>query len=202
MVADDHSIVIEGIRRLLASEFEVVAEAADGRELLAAVREHAPDVVVTDIGMPLLNGIEATRRIRDFAPDVRIVVLTMYRETGYAAQCLQAGALGYVLKANATAELVPAVHAVLRGRRFISGVLDTDAILKVLSSRCAAALTDRQREVLELLAEGRTAKEIGRVLSVSPKTVEYHKNQLRQRLQVNSTAELVRFALSSRIVPH
>jgi DNA-binding NarL/FixJ family response regulator len=205
ILADDHQVVAEGLHGLLAARFDVVAVVADGQALLAAARSLEPDVVVADISMPLVGGIEATLRLRREQPGVKVVILTMHREDAYARRALEAGASGYVLKVAAPAELILAIEAALAGRTFVTPELESVLVKRRERSRTptadpAATLTPRQREILQLLAEGRTAKEVGAVLGISARTVESHKYELMRALGVERSAELVQYAVKHQLV--
>jgi DNA-binding NarL/FixJ family response regulator len=193
ILADDHKIVLDGLRQLLAAEFEIVATAPDGRELVRLVKELRPEVVVADISMPLLNGIEAARQL----PGVKFVFLTMHPEPSYLLRALQAGALGYVLKHAAAEELTVAIRRALVGKTYVSPGLRTPAVEEMPRS---LELTPRQREVLQLLAEGKSAKEIGAILEISPRTVETHKYAMMDGLGVRTSAELVQHAIKEGLV--
>jgi DNA-binding NarL/FixJ family response regulator len=200
LVADDHKILAEGLRSLLEPEFELVGIVADGRELLAAARELCPDVVVLDISMPTLNGIDAAGQLRAAGSTARIVFLTMHREATYAARAMDAGAAGFVLKHAATSELVMAIREVVQGRTYVTPLIAADLLREYRDGpghRPAAVnqLTPRQREVLQLVAEGHSSKEIARLLHISPRTAEFHRARLMEVLGATGTADLVRFAL-------
>lgn len=209
MLADDHTLVRAGIRALLEKlpDVKVIGEAGDGREVLNLVKAQPPDVVLLDIAMPGLNGLEATERMaRDF-PAVRIIILTMHDNEEYVLRALKAGAAGYLLKKSATAELATALHQVLRGEiylcREIAAHLPPKFPLHGLGGRKSSLeqLTPRQREILQLIAEGRNTKSIGDLLKVSPKTVEYHRTKLMAGLKLHDIPGLVRFALRVGLIP-
>ena len=204
LLADDHLIVAEALKRLLEPEFELVDVVEDGFALLEAAAEKKPDVIVTDISMPGLNGIEALEELKKRNPDVHVVVLTMHRDVAYARRALDAGALGYVLKHSAPEELVMAVRAAAAGRAFITPAIAGEVLQSVQSGDDAATdpvnkLTLRQREILRLLADGHSAKKIARLLDISPRTVEFHKYSMMDTLGVSTSAELIRFALKNHI---
>lgn len=206
IVADDHQIVAEGLRSLLEPDFEVVAVVEDGRAALQAARELEPDVVVADIGMPHVNGIELTLRLAKEQPRVKVVILTMHREEAYARRALEARAAGYVLKVAAPGELVSAIRAALEGKVFVTpelaGELMTRSGKQVQRADGGGLhLTARQREILQLFAAGKTAKEIGSLLGISTRTVESHKYEIMRAVGVRTSAELVRFAIASGITP-
>ncbi|MGO8838116.1 MAG: response regulator [Limisphaerales bacterium] len=205
LLADDHRMVAEGLIRLLAPEFEVVGVVEDGRALITAAKKLNPDVIVADISMPHLNGIEALVQLEKQNPEVRVVFLTMHKEVAYARRALEAGASGYVLKHSAPEELVMAVRAALAGKIFITPALAGEVLHAVgndpqSANDPATSLTPRQREILQLLAEGRSAKEIASTLGVSPRTVEFHKYQMMESLALHNSAELVHFAMKHGIV--
>ncbi len=202
LLADDHAVVIEGLRRILERrDFEIVGAVADGHALVEAVGALQPDITVTDIAMPLLNGIEAARQIRQENPQAKIIFLTMHPEVIYARQALAAGGCGYVLKSSAGDELITAIDEAVQGRVFITGSIAQEVASRPTASTSPLeGLTRRQREVLQLLAEGRQAKEIAATLNVSPKTVEFHKYRLMDVLGVHTTAELARYAAKNGLV--
>jgi DNA-binding NarL/FixJ family response regulator len=206
LLADDHAVVIEGLRRILDHpEFDVVGVATDGRALLQAAAQLQPDVIITDIAMPLLNGIDAAREIHKQGPRPKIIFLTMHPEAVYATAALAAGASGYVLKSAAGEELISAIRDALEGRIYISKTIAKSVKrareVRPADDRSAIdGLTRRQREVLQLLAEGRQVKEIAVVLDVSPKTVEFHKYRVMDTLGVRTVADLTRYALKRGIV--
>jgi len=205
LLADDHRVVAEGLKRLLADEFELVGVEEDGRALVAAARKLAPDVIVADISMPQLNGIDALIQLRKDNPDVKVVFLTMHQEPAYARRALDAGAAGFVLKHSAPAELVLAVHAALKGQTFITPALAGDVLRQAQQDARDASggdelLTPRQREILQLLAEGRSAKEIAATLAISARTVEFHKYQIMEAHGLHNNAELIHFAIKHGIV--
>ncbi len=205
LLADDHAVVIEGLRRILnRRKFEIVGVVADGRALVQSAAELKPDIVITDVAMPLLNGIEAARQIHEQNPDTRIIFLTMHPEVIYARQAIRAGACAYVLKSSAGNELLTAINEALGGRGYVTKSI-ARAVNDSLEGRHndtspVDGLTRRQREVLRLLAEGKQAKEIAATLKLSPKTVEFHKYRLMEALGVGTMAELVRYAVKIGIV--
>lgn len=200
LLADDHLIVAEGLKRLLEPEFELVGVAEDGRALLAAARELKPDVIVSDISMPGLNGVEALEEMKKENPDVRVVFLTMHHSVTYARRALDAGALGYLLKHSVVQELSLAVHAAAAGRTYLTPDIAGELLKAVQSGDSAdkdpvQKLTLRQREILRLLVDGLSAKVIAGQLDISPRTVEFHKYSMMETLGLSSSAELIRFAL-------
>ena len=205
LLADDHRMVAEGLIRLLTPEFEVVGVVEDGRALITATKKLNPDVIVADISMPHLNGLDALVQLEKQNPEVKVVFLTMHKEVAYARRALEAGASGYVLKHSAPEELVMAVRAALAGKVFITPALAGEVLHAVgndpqSANEPAALLTPRQREILQLLAEGRSAKEIASTLEISPRTVEFHKYQMMESLALHNSAELVHFAMKHGIV--
>lgn len=207
LIADDHTLVRAGFRSLLEqlSDCAVVAEVDDGREALRLVAQLQPDVVLMDVKMPTLNGLEATARIsRDF-PNVRVVILSMYSNEEYVLQALRAGAVGYLLKDAATAELQLAIQAAVRGEMYLSPSISKRVLqdyIQLVGSGGGMldALTPRQREVFQLIAEGRTMKEIAQSLQISVKTAESHRTQLMERLDIHDITGLVRFAIRVGLV--
>ena len=205
LLADDHSIVAEGLRSLLEPEFELIGIVEDGRALIAETEKLQPDVIITDISMPLLNGIEAVRQIKKTNKDVKVIFLTMHPDVTYAVSALEAGALGYVLKHSAPSELSAAVRSALKGKTYITPLLEGEIMLspsKGVQERReeSSHLTKRQREVLQLLAEGYLAKEIASTLNISPRTVEYHKYQMMRDVGIKTVADLIRYAVKHNIV--
>jgi DNA-binding NarL/FixJ family response regulator len=205
LLADDHRIVAEGLKSLLEPEFELVGVVEDGRALLEAAKRLQPDVIVTDLTMPNLNGIEALGRLREEYPLIRVVVLTMHRDIAYARRALALGAAGYVLKHDAPGELVRAIRTALAGRTFVTPELESELLQASgrdpgRTSDPVAQLSPRQREVLQLLAEGKTAREIGAQLGISARTVETHKYELMTTAGIKTSAELVHFAIRHGIV--
>lgn len=208
LLADDHQLVRAGLRALLNQipAVEVVAEAADGREALDLFKKHRPDVAFIDIAMPKLNGLEAIARITREFPNAMVVVLSMHANQEYVMQAIQAGARGYLIKEDAVSELEAAIKGVTAGELYLSSRLSKDLShgeLEKVAVRCdpLAKLTSRQREILQLIAEGNNTKEIAFLLRVSAKTVEAHRTQLMQRLGINDIPSLVRQAMRSGLVP-
>lgn len=198
LLADDHRIVVEGLKRLLEERFELVGVVEDGRTLVAEARRLRPDVIVADVSMPALNGIEALARIRQEDPAARVVILSMHQNPAYARRALAAGAAAYVVKHAAPAELVLAIDAALRGGTFVSPSL-ARAVMEAPATE-EQPLTTRQREILVLLAEGLSAKQVAMRLSISARTVEFHKYQIMREHGLQSSAELVHFAIRHGIV--
>ena len=205
LLADDHRMVAEALKSMLEQEFELLAVVDDGRQLVETAQRLRPDVIVADISMPHLNGIDALVQLKKDNPAVRVVFLTMHKDAAYARRALDAGACGYVLKHSAQTELFLAVHAALEGKTYITPTLAGEVFrdLKISPTTPvdhAAALTPRQREILQLFAEGCSAKEIGSRLDISPRTVEFHKYHLMESLKLQSSAELIHFAIKNGIV--
>ena len=205
LLADDHRMVAEGLKSILVSEFDLAGVVEDGLAMVEAARTIRPDVIVADITMPRLNGIDALAKLRKDDIDIPVVFLTMHREVAYARRALEAGAAGYVLKHAAPAELVQAVRAALAGGTFVSPVLAGEVFQSIKNGdgdagSPFASLTSRQREILRMLVEGLSAKEIGRKLEISSRTVEFHKYQLMESLGAKSSAELIHFAIRHGIV--
>jgi DNA-binding NarL/FixJ family response regulator len=205
MLADDHLLVAEALKSLLADEFELVGVVQDGFEMVRAAEALDPDVIVADITMPHLNGIDALAHLRRVAPRTRVVFLTMHSDAAYARRALEAGALGFVLKHSAPSELILAVKAALAGRTFITPTLAGDVLESMRHEPArgrdpVGGLTPRQREILQLLVEGCSAKQIAGKLDISHRTVEFHKYQMMESLRIRTNAELVHFAVKHGIV--
>jgi DNA-binding NarL/FixJ family response regulator len=203
LIADDHAIVAQGIASLLKDHgFEVVGTVGDGQLLIDAAARVRPDVIVTDVSMPGLSGLDVLARLKAAHADTRVIVLTMHNDADLATRALRAGASGFLLKHSAGEELVGAIHDVLQGRVYLTPAV-TRAVMERMQSPAAAAepeLTARQVEVLRLIVEGRRMKEIAASLNLSTRTVEAHKYEMMQALDVHSTAELVRYAIEHRLI--
>ena len=204
LIADDHKIFAEGLKRLLNADFDIAGAVADGRELVAAAEKLRPDVIVADISMPLLNGIDAVMQIKKVHPEIKVVFLTMHPDVAYAVSAFKAGASGYVLKNSAPDELVTAIQEGLKGRTYVTPLIAGKLLHSYQSGSPSGAdtvlsLSSRQREVLQLLAEGRSLKEIAAILNISTKTVEYHKYRMMEDLDIKTTAELIRYAVKQGI---
>jgi DNA-binding NarL/FixJ family response regulator len=207
LLADDHTLVLAGIRGLLTrlAGVEVVGEAADGHDTLRLAETLRPDIVLLDIGMPGLNGLEVAQRLNKFDPAIRVIILSMHVTEEYVLRALRAGAAGYLLKDSAVAELEVAIRSVARGETYLSPPVSKRVVDDYVSrtggiSDPLAALTPRQREILQLVAEGHTSKDIAQRLGLSYRTVETHRNQLMKRLGVADLAGLVRFAVRAGLV--
>jgi DNA-binding NarL/FixJ family response regulator len=205
LIADDHNLVAELCKKLLATEFDVVGMVSDGRAMVRAARELRPDVIVIDVAMPVLNGLDAGQQAKEALPAVRLVFLTMNPDVEVAAEAFRRGASGYLLKTCAAGELVLAVREVLRGKTYMSPALSRDTVnflrhqhKKMVNE--GERLTERQREVLQLLAEGKVMKEVSDILHMSTRTVAYHKYRMMEVLGAKSTAELVKYAVRNHIV--
>lgn len=202
ILADDHTIVRQGIRSLLEREgLQVVAEASDGREAIRHAEALSPDVVVMDIGMPTLNGMEAARELARCCPKVKPILLTQHDEPQYVSAALRAGVKGYVLKSQITSDLIHAIQQVLRGQVYLSPGI-SGAVMAALHSKDHPVdpLTSRERQVLQLIAEGKSTKDVAALLGVSVKTAESHRSRLMQKLDIHETASLVRYAVKHGLV--
>ncbi|HET9272510.1 MAG TPA: response regulator transcription factor [Vicinamibacterales bacterium] len=208
LLADDHTVVRQGLRKVLEErpEWQVVAEAGDGRDAVRLAEEFRPDVAVVDVAMPLLNGIEATRQITKRAPQTKVLVLSMYSDEAYVTQMLKAGATGYLLKDSADVDLLEAVQAVSQGKSFFS-----PAVARLMSDDYARqrgenlvdryeSLSEREREIFQLVAEGKTNKEIAALLFISPSTVETHRARIMEKLDLHSAAEIVLYAVRRGVI--
>lgn len=205
LIADDHTLVRAGLTSLIARlpEMEVVAEAADGRQALRLVRDLQPDLVLMDIAMPGLNGLEAAERIHNIHPQTKIIILSMHASEEYVAQALKAGASGYLLKDAATAELEMALKSVSMGQFYLSPAISRQVVDNFLRGGPTGLdlLTPRQREILQLIAEGKGTREIADTLHLSVKTVETHRAQLMERLDIHDVVGLVRYAMKKGLIP-
>ena len=201
LLADDHTLVLEGLRKLLEDHCDLVGTAEDGRTLVDAAERLRPDLILLDISMPLLNGLEAARIIRTRVPEAKIIFLTMHADPTYAQEAFRVGASGYLLKRSAASELVNAMTVVLSGQPYVTPLFPAE-VLQPLGANLhqlapeTGKLTSRQREVLQLVAEGHTAKEIAAVLKISKKTVDFHKAQIMDRLGLRTTSELTKYAVA------
>ncbi len=205
LIADDHAVVAQGLAALLKDKFDIAGVVHDGRSLLAAAQNLRPDIILTDISMPGLNGIDAIRKVRELQPYSKIVVLTMHDDPQLVTEAFRLGASGYLLKSSADAELIAAIHEVSQGHTYVSPLVAKGLIGVLLGASnealpVAGSLTGRQREVLQLLAEGKTMKEIATILHISPRTVESHKYEMMQILGVTTSAELVQHAIRLKLV--
>jgi DNA-binding NarL/FixJ family response regulator len=204
LLADDHVLVAQALEHLLHAEFDVVGTVADGRALLKAAGELSPDVVVVDIGMPLLNGLDAGEQLKALYPRIKVIFLTQNREPRFAVEAFRRHASGYLLKDAAASELTTAIREALRGKTYVSpsiakGMLD-EGVDREVSHVTLRALSAREREVLQLLAEGKAMKEVAAVLDISPRTVEFHKYRIMELLRVKTNAELVQQAIKLGLI--
>ncbi|MFY4727591.1 response regulator [Nitrospira sp. BLG_2] len=203
LMADDHSILLAGVRKLLEERYDVVGMVEDGRALLEAAERFKPDLILVDISMPLLNGLDAVRQLKNSQPDVKLLFLTMHASPQYATEAFKAGGSGYLLKQSAVSELPQAIEAVLQGKYYLTPSIAKPIIEQALKAGekpavkgSIAELTPRQREVLQLIGEGKRTKEVAELLKLSVKTVEFHKNCLMKELNIHTTTELMRYAIT------
>jgi DNA-binding NarL/FixJ family response regulator len=209
LLADDHALIREGMHSILEADYDIVGEARDGRELVRAAVELRPDVIVADIAMPNLNGLEAMRQLQKEKLSAKVIFLTMHAGVDFAVQAFRLGASGYVLKVDASGELTRAIKEALAGRLYITPSIAKDVMMVLMEDRKApagddeepwTALTSREREVLQLVAEGHKMAEIGEILHISPRTVERHKYNLMDKLKLRTTAELTQYAIKRGII--
>jgi DNA-binding NarL/FixJ family response regulator len=204
MLADDHTLLVEAFRKLLEPHFEVVGTVADGRALLETAPRLNPDVIVVDIGMPLMNGLEAGFRVRELIPRVKLIFLTMNKDPDLAVEAMRSGASGYLLKTSASAELILAIQMALKGRSHVTPQIARGMEKAFINDPRDKAhkkeLTPRQREVVQLLAEGKSMKEVASILHLTPRTVAFHKYRVMGELNIETTAELIQYAIKSRII--
>ena len=205
LLADDHAIVVEGLRRILATDFDVIGAVADGLALVKAAKELRPDIVVADVSMPVLNGIEAARQIRAVNRQTRIVFLSMHPDVVYVSEAFQAGGSAYVLKSSAGIEIVTAMRIALQGGTFVTPAIDKTALEAQIrrdqrSPEAHHNLSPRRLEVLQMVAEGLSTKQIADVLQISPRTVEFHRYRAMRSLGVHTLAELVQYTIKHRLV--
>ncbi len=207
LMADDHSLVLAGIRNLIEMECEVVGTVEDGRTLIDEAQKLRPDIILLDISMPLLNGLDAARQLVKLVPESKLIFLTMHATPTYATEAFKAGASGYLIKRSASSELKQAIQAVMRGQHYMTPLITKDVLAATLHhpeehtrKRPVATLTPRQREVLQLIAEGKGTKAIASILNISVKTVEFHKFRIMDELDLHSTAELTRYAVAEGLV--
>jgi DNA-binding NarL/FixJ family response regulator len=200
LLADDHTLVLDGFRKLLEDQCEIVGAVEDGRTLLRLAQELQPDIVTLDISMPELNGIDAARKLKKVLPGAKLIFVTMHADQAYVNEAFKAGASGYLLKRSAGSELLQAIQSVMEGQCYVTPLVAKGLVKSAITGRMPAvlgakSLTVRQREVLQLVAEGRAVKEIASTLDISPKTVEFHKSQIMSLLDLHTTAELTKYAL-------
>ena len=201
LMADDHAMLLDAFKAMLEPEFDVVGTVTDGRMLLEEFSRLHPDVVVLDIAMPLLNGLDAGRQLIAQRKSVKLIYLTMNPDPDLAGEALRLGASGYVLKNSAAHELTQAIHEALRGRSYITPLITRDVVGSLIAHPTERhELTMRQREVLQLLAEGRSMKEVGAILNLTPRTVAFHKYRMMEQLRLKTSAELVQFAVKQGVV--
>ncbi len=200
LLADDHAMLLEAFRALLEPEFDVVGMVTDGRALIAESSRLNPDVVVLDIAMPMLNGLDAGRQLKSQRRPIKLIYLTMNQEPALAAEALRLGASGYVLKSSAASELKQAINEALKGRSYITPLIMGEVVGSLMEPQAGPELTMRQREVLQLLAEGRSMKEVGDILNVAPRTIAFHKYRMMDQLRLKSSAELIQFAVKQGLV--
>jgi DNA-binding NarL/FixJ family response regulator len=205
LLADDHTLLLEAFEKLLEHDYTVVGTVSDGRALLNAAAKLKPDVIVLDIAMPLLNGLDAARQLKKTMPAIKLIFLTMNEDPNVAREAFRAGASGYLLKTSAASELSKAINAALCGRTYvtphITQGMEESLIRQPVDDRAAPPLTPRQREVLQLLAEGRSMKEAAKILCVTPRTVAFHKYRMMEKLNLKNNADLIQFALQEFILP-
>jgi DNA-binding NarL/FixJ family response regulator len=203
LIADDHTLIVEAFRKLLEPQYEVVGTAPDGRALLAAAAQMQPDVIVVDIGMPLLNGLAAGQQLKKVMPKVKLVYVTMNEDPDVAAEALQSGASVYLLKSSASAELLKGIREALKGGSYVTPrvqrAMDDSFIRSPIRRAVPKKLTARQTEVLQLLAEGRCMKEVAAILGLTPRTVAFHKYRIMEVIGAKSNAELLQFAFKNHI---
>jgi DNA-binding NarL/FixJ family response regulator len=205
LIADDHTLVAEACRKLLEADYEVVGTVADGRALVRAVSELKPQLIIVDVAMPLLNGLDAGQQAKELLPSVRLIFLTMNHDADVAAEAFRRGASGYLVKSCAAAELTTAVREVLRGKSYLSPMIAKDTVDFLLRQDKKLVdegerLTERQREVLQLLAEGKCMKEVAAVLNLTTRTIAFHKYRIMEVLNVRSNAELVQYAIRNHLI--
>jgi DNA-binding NarL/FixJ family response regulator len=205
ILADEHTILLDALENLLQPEFEVVGTFSDGHTLLEAAPDLNPEVIVLDVGMPIMNGLVAGKRLKQVMPRIKLIYLTMNQDPDVAAEALRLGALGYILKNSTASELIFAIREALLGRNYVTQLMTKDIvdafILNHAGGRGRNKLTIRQKEVLQLLAEGRTMKEVAYILDITPRTVAFHKYTMMEQLQIKSSAELIQFAMKSSMLP-
>jgi DNA-binding NarL/FixJ family response regulator len=205
ILADDHKLILDALKNLIEPEFEVVGTFADGLSLLDAAPNLNPNIIVLDIGMPLMNGINAGQRLKQRMPSLRLIYLTMNEDPDMAAEAFRLGASGYLLKKSAGAELLQALRQVVRGGTYVTPLMTKDMVGSFIQNfkrrKSTSHLTLRQKEVLQLLAEGRSMKEVAFILNVSPRTVAFHKYTMMEHLNIRSSAQLIEYAMRSALAP-
>jgi DNA-binding NarL/FixJ family response regulator len=203
VIADDHTLIVEAFKKLLEPACQVIATVTDGRALLTAAQDLRPDVIVLDVTMPLLNGLDAARAIKKMDASIKLVFVTVNEDPDVAAQAFRSGGSAYVLKRSASAELTTAIHEVTRGRSYLTPLVTADVVRALMHGPELdhKELTTRQCEVLQLLAEGKSMKEAGDILHISTATVAFHKYRIMEQLRIKTSAELIRFAVQNHLVP-
>jgi DNA-binding NarL/FixJ family response regulator len=200
LLADDHLLLLDGLRHLLERHYDLVGTVQDGQSVVSAAQRLQPDLVLMDVAMPVLNGLQAGQRLREQQPKIKLLYVSMYADRPYVEEAMRIGASGYVLKRSGWEELSRAIEAALAGKQYVSSALsdalEQPPILPPVMSESGRPLTDRQRQILKLVAGGYTAREIGRMLHITSKTVEFHKGRLMRQLELQSTVELARYALT------
>jgi DNA-binding NarL/FixJ family response regulator len=205
LLADDHALVLEGLAKLVSEECHLVGKVEDGRALIQAAQKLEPDVIVLDVSMPKLNGLDAGRQLKKRLPSTKLIYLTMHADPFYAKEAFEIGASGFLLKRSAGSELLQAIHAVMKGQFYVTPAIAKD-FLGIFTEKATTpqiemdALTCRQREVLQLIAEGHSTKEMAAMLDISPKTVEFHRAQVVRVLNLHSTAELTKYAMAHGLI--
>ena len=203
LLADDHNLLLGAFEKLLAPECEIVGTVSDGRSLVAEAQRLKPDVVVLDIAMPLLNGLDAGRQIKQLCQSVKLVFVTMNEDSDLAAEAFRAGASAYLLKRSAASELLLAIREVMKGRSYVTPLVTEGLVgsfMDAADRKPSHELTPRQREVLQLLAEGHSMKQVAALLNVTPRTVAFHKYRMMEQLNIRSNAELIQFAITHHII--
>jgi DNA-binding NarL/FixJ family response regulator len=203
LLADDHHLLLGALEKLLQEDCQIVGRVSDGHALVAAAQQLKPDVIVLDVAMPLLNGLEAGRQIKQLLRSVKLIYVTMNEDPDIAAEAFRAGASAYLLKRSTPVELLTAIREVMLGRSYVTPLVTeqlVESLLKVEEHKAGQELTSRQREILQLVAEGRSMKEIAGVLDITPRTVAHHKYRLMDQLHIKSTAELVQYAVKHNMV--
>jgi DNA-binding NarL/FixJ family response regulator len=205
LLADDHTLVLEGLAKLVMEDCDLVGKVEDGRALIQAAQQLEPDVIVLDISMPQLNGLEAGRQLKKLLPSIKLIYLTMHADPVYAKEAFHIGASGFLLKRSAASELSQSIHAAMKGQYYVTPAIAKDFLGSLTQQMPAAqvetnSLTPRQREVLQLIAEGHSTKEIATILNVSVKTIEFHRTRIIRELDLHSTAELTRYAIAHGLV--
>ncbi|HKC94400.1 MAG TPA: response regulator transcription factor [Nitrospira sp.] len=200
LLADDHTLLLDGLRNLLERHYDLVGTVQDGQAVVSAAQRLRPDLILMDVAMPVLNGLQAGQRLREQQPKIKLLYVSMYGDPPYVEEAMRLGASGYVLKRSGWSELSRAIEAALAGKQYVSSELsggrEEPPVLPPVMAESGRALTERQRQILKLVAAGYTAREIGRMLHITSKTVEFHKGRLMRQLQLQSTVELARYALT------